>query len=87
MTSQTPADLPTAGDVTAALTTIWARCLQQERVGMDEDFFQLGGHSLIAMELLGEIERAFGVGVSMAELYEFPTVRQVARIIVAADRR
>jgi thioesterase domain-containing protein/acyl carrier protein len=52
------------------LATIWARILQVDRVGVNDDFFEVGGHSLLAVRLLVEVEREFGVEVPLAAFFE-----------------
>jgi surfactin family lipopeptide synthetase A len=52
------------------LATIWARILHVERVGVNDDFFEVGGHSLLAVRLLVEVDREFGVEVPLAAFFE-----------------
>jgi acyl carrier protein len=47
-------------------------------VGVDDSFFDLGGTSLLSLNLFGEIERTFGVRLGAATLFEAPTVAQIA---------
>ena len=61
----------------AALARIWEEVLRLDEgeVGEDDDFFDLGGHSLAAAQLSGRVEEGFGVHVSMPLFMEDPTVR------------
>ena len=52
------------------LTSVWARILHVDRVGVDDDFFEVGGHSLLAIQLLVEVEGEFGVKVPLAAFFE-----------------
>ena len=54
-------------------------------VGGDSDFFALGGHSLSALRLIGDIEREFGATVSLRSLFDAPTPRALAREIAASE--
>jgi len=54
-----------------------------DRVGADDDFFALGGHSLMAVRLISRIREAFGVEVQLADLFDHPTVVELAGMVLA----
>ena len=56
------------------LSQIWAETLGLERVGIDDDFFEVGGHSLLAMLVLSQVQAAFGLELPLRYLFESPTV-------------
>ena len=60
------------------LTTIWTEVLKTERVGVTDNFMDLGGHSLMAIRVLGKISKAFGVRLPLRTLFDAPTVEQLA---------
>jgi amino acid adenylation domain-containing protein len=62
----------------AKLAEIWAATLKLDRISIEDSFFELGGHSLIAVRLVAEMERQLGCGVSVAQLFKFPTIAQLA---------
>jgi amino acid adenylation domain-containing protein len=66
------------------LITLWEKALNRS-VGKNDDFFEIGGHSLLAVELVWEIERAFNKQVPASILFEAPTIRQLAQLIDAED--
>lgn len=62
------------------LATVWQEILGIERIGMDENFFDLGGHSLMAVALVSEMGRALGAHFSVASLIAAPTIREFAAL-------
>nr|WP_230685724.1 alpha/beta fold hydrolase [Pseudomonas putida] len=57
------------------LSQLWADALQLPRVGIDDDFFALGGHSILMLGLLERIHAVLGQRLSLAEFMAHPTVR------------
>ncbi|MBG0829764.1 non-ribosomal peptide synthetase [Planomonospora sp. ID67723] len=68
------------GALEADLAAMWAEVLGvTEPVGADDDFFDLGGHSLTATQIIARIQERFAVAVPIALLFEHPTVAGLAR--------
>ena len=63
------------------LARIWQESLRVERVGVDDNFFDLGGHSLMIVRLISEMNQRYQVSLGVEELFRNPTVRQMARLI------
>jgi amino acid adenylation domain-containing protein len=63
------------------LAEMWCELLGAERVGIQDDFFDLGGHSLKATQLAARVRRAFGIELPLRRLFESPTVAGLARAI------
>jgi amino acid adenylation domain-containing protein len=61
------------------LVKIWEELLGVAPVGVDDNFFEIGGHSLLAAGAAARIEKAFGARVPLAALFEAPTVAQLAQ--------
>jgi thioesterase domain-containing protein/acyl carrier protein len=72
---------PPAGEAEAAIATMWARALGIDRVGRNDDFFDLGGDSYAATEIAAEVEERFGVAFSPANIVDNSTVAKQARFI------
>lgn len=66
-------------DLSFQLKFIWERLLNAAPVSVDDDFFEKGGDSLLAVELLSEIEWLTGRTVSNSLLFEATTIRQIAQ--------
>ena len=69
---------PPGDDVEAALLGVWRRILPGRVSGVGDDFFECGGDSLAAAELLSAIELRFGRRFALPVLLEYPTVRALA---------
>ena len=62
----------------ARILDIWQWLLRRENIGVRDNFFHLGGHSMLAAQLVGEIDRALGVRLSVAQIFVLGTVEQIA---------
>jgi len=72
-------------DIEQKLADLWAELLRVDRVGTRDDFFALGGHSLIAMQLASRITETFGVDISLESVFAAPTVAQLAESVNEAQ--
>ncbi|MCP5046251.1 MAG: amino acid adenylation domain-containing protein, partial [bacterium] len=65
------------------LAALWAGILGLEvrTIGIDDDFFQSGGHSLKATTLVSQIHKTFDVKISLSGIFETPTIRELAQWI------
>jgi len=68
------------------LASIWSDVLRIERVGIRDDFFDLGGHSLNATQVVSRVREAFKVEMPLRTLFESPTVESLARAITTMTR-
>lgn len=71
---------PPNDGIEAALATIWSDLLGHP-VGVDEDFMNSGGDSLLALAMVERIERACGVRIGLAALLKAPTIELLANVI------
>ncbi|MGB8260272.1 MAG: SDR family NAD(P)-dependent oxidoreductase, partial [Terracidiphilus sp.] len=72
---------PANGSVEATLAAWWQELLGVEKVEADDDFFALGGHSLVGVRLLTRIKKTYAVDLELASLFEARTVREFAALI------
>lgn len=61
------------------IAQIWEELLSHRPIGIDDDFFEIGGHSLLAVRMMSEVERVLGRRLALATLLEKPTIRYLAR--------
>ncbi|HSF43045.1 MAG TPA: amino acid adenylation domain-containing protein [Thermoanaerobaculia bacterium] len=67
------------------LAEIWAEALRLERVSVHDEFLEVGGHSLLAMQLMSRIRSVFDVDLPLRTLYEAGTVARLAERVAAAQ--
>jgi acyl-coenzyme A synthetase/AMP-(fatty) acid ligase/acyl carrier protein len=72
-------------EVERQIAAIWQEVLGLERVGLDDNFFEMGGHSLVLGRTRAKLESAFGHAPPMRELFQLPTVRTMAAYLAAGD--
>ncbi|UQA59897.1 amino acid adenylation domain-containing protein [Polyangium aurulentum] len=63
------------------LHAIWCKSLGVSEIGVDDDFFEIGGHSLLANQLILRIREALGVDLNMRSIFECRTIRALSRSI------
>ncbi len=71
-------------DIERRLVGFWQELLGVGRVGVEDSFFDLGGHSLIAVRLFAMVKKAFRVEFPISVLFEAPTIAACARLIAEA---
>jgi acyl-CoA synthetase (AMP-forming)/AMP-acid ligase II/thioesterase domain-containing protein len=71
-------DSEPATDLERAIARIWRETLERDRIGVRENFFELGGHSILATQLLSRLRDALGVELTVAALFEDPTIAGLA---------
>lgn len=60
------------------LSEIWAAILGLEQVSIQDNFFSLGGHSLMAAQVLSRLQETLNLDISISRLFEFPTIAELA---------
>lgn len=67
-------------DIEKQLVAIWAEVLDRDpsKIGVGDNFFVIGGHSLKATRIISRIHRDLGLDISLKEVFEYPTIGQLA---------
>ncbi len=75
--------VPPENDIQGELAAIWSELLgiEADRIGIDDNFFEKGGHSLKATTMMSKIHKELNVRVDLSEIFKTPTIRDLARLI------
>jgi non-ribosomal peptide synthetase component F/acyl carrier protein len=73
-------------DMERSIARIWGELLRVPRVGVNDNFFELGGHSLLATKLAAQIMSAHDVKLPLVDLFDHPTVAQLATRVADQKR-
>jgi thioester reductase-like protein len=74
------------GELETKLVGVWEGLLGVAPIGVHDSFFELGGHSLLAPQLLIKLRQVFGIDFPMRDLFESPTVSELARAVDVVQR-
>ncbi|HEX6039302.1 non-ribosomal peptide synthetase, partial [Longimicrobium sp.] len=69
---------PPATETEEALAELWAELFPGRKIGREDSFFEIGGHSLLAMQLISRMVRAFDVEIPIRTIFEAPRLREMA---------
>jgi len=81
VTTDSGAETAAADELELKLTWIWQKVLGLNSVSLRDNFFECGGHSLIAVRLFSQIEKTLGCQLPLATLFQSPTIEQLANLI------
>jgi thioesterase domain-containing protein/acyl carrier protein len=78
--------VPPSDALQTQLVAIWEKVLGIQPIGITDNFFQIGGNSLLAVRIFAEVERTLGKRLPLAALFEMPTVEALAPRVRQATR-
>jgi amino acid adenylation domain-containing protein len=80
-----PADnfVPPQTEVEKVLARIWTELLEVDKIGINDDFFNLGGHSFLAIRAASRIREVFGVDIPVQTLFENSTIADLENVLVS----
>jgi len=73
------------GSLERRIAEVWQRVLGAEQVGLQDNFFDLGGNSLLALQVVSDLGRDLGVEIAPVTLFEAPTVSALARHLAVEE--
>lgn len=59
----------------------WAELLQLDQVGIDDTFFDLGGNSLLSIQLIAQLEKELRIQIPVVKFYQYPTIRLLSQFL------
>ncbi len=80
-TRASSAPVPVGGDYEQEIMRIWQQVLGMSEVGLYDNFFDLGGNSLIGLQVISKLKKAFNMPIPAVALYEAPTVSASAHYL------
>jgi amino acid adenylation domain-containing protein len=79
--------VPPQNDLEHAIAAVWRNLLRIEQVGREDNFFELGGHSLLMVEVFNALRVNSPNGLTLIDLFRFPTIRTLAEHLAAGDTK
>jgi acyl carrier protein len=73
--------VPPANDLERKLALIWQDLLEIDQVGVYDNFFQIGGHSLLAIQLISRIRHELNVELAFGDVFKFDTISQLSKYL------
>lgn len=72
---------PPQTEVERAIANIWQQMLHVEKVGIHDNFFDIGGHSLLLVQVHAKLREIFLTNISVINLFEYPTINSLAKYL------
>lgn len=72
-------------EVEAMLVSIWRNILKQEVIGINDNFFDLGGNSFLLIKMHGELEKQYPGKVKITDIFAYPSIAKLSKVIETGD--
>jgi amino acid adenylation domain-containing protein len=72
-------------EIESAIAALWKEVLRVDKVGVHDNFFDLGGHSLLLIKVQGRIEQHLNRKLEIVDLFQYPTIETLARHLTSRD--
>jgi amino acid adenylation domain-containing protein/thioester reductase-like protein len=76
---------PTTSDE-LKMASVWEKVLNVNGIGLNDDFMALGGHSLLVMSLVNEVNSQFNTRISINDIFEYPTIGKLLKSIQSQEK-
>jgi acyl carrier protein len=73
--------VPPRNETESALAEVWSGALGKSQVSVTENFFNLGGHSVLAVRVMKAISQRFGIKIPLSVIFEKPTIELLANVV------
>ena len=68
-------------EIERTVASIWEKVLKIEKVGVGDNFFDLGGHSLLIVQVHHQIQQKFQTDLNIAQMFQYPTIQSLAQYL------
>lgn len=75
------------GELEVHIAKVWREVLKLEQIGAHDDFFQMGGHSLQATQIVARLEHQLHISILLSQVFESPTIASMAQVIASSETR
>jgi acyl carrier protein len=82
----TPDFVEPATDLERSIAAVWKEVLHLDRVGVTHSFFDIGGHSLLSIEMQQKLRASLGTDITLADVFRFPTIESLAAHLATRTR-
>jgi acyl carrier protein len=73
--------VPPATETEKELARIWVDVLGVDRIGIHDNFFDLGGHSLMVIQLMSRVRKSFQVELPLRDVFAAPTIKEIGEML------
>lgn len=70
-----------SGDIELKLKQIWSEVLNLKEIGVNDNFFEMGGHSLLLMEVYNKLKESMDTKLTVVDMFKYPTIRSLSKYI------
>jgi acyl carrier protein len=82
----TPPSVPPRTPLEETIASVWREVLKRDAIGVQEDFFLAGGHSLLFAQVITRLRQALSLEISLRAIFLHPTIAQLAEYIEGLQR-
>lgn len=74
------------GETERIIASIWREVLKTDKIGVNQNFFDVGGHSLLLAQVRSRLVKAFNKDISMMDLFRYPTIHKLSEFINGGEK-
>jgi acyl carrier protein len=79
--------VPPRDSLERSIAKIWHEVLELEQIGVHDNFFDVGGHSLKAMQVVSRLRKIFRSEIVLRDMFDFPTIAELADVVRNLETR
>jgi polyketide synthase PksJ len=72
-------------EVEEKIYQIWSSVLKSDNFGVEDNFFEIGGNSLLIIQVAGHIKKQLGKEIKVINLFKYPTIRQISNFLLTSE--